>query len=410
MESIFWLAVLLILLSAGLSFLFSVAEAAVFSLSRWQLDDVCETYPRQGQRLKRLLEQPQDLLATMVLGNTTAFATLLATVVWMTLNGHWPVIPSIVGALFILILFFELFPKTLAVRRPDVWSIRVIGPVQLAHRLSFPLRWVSQRINDLILKRFLARRTDSQQYLNDSEYQELLEWAQQQGALQRSEKEIILEVLGLDQQTAGDVMRPRSQMACISDELSREEMIEAARQHRHRRLPIYDEDEDTIVGILNTRALLLDPESDLADAIEFPSFVPETMNLLQLLRSLQRQQRGMAIVLDEFGGTAGIVTVEDILEEVVGPARDEAGAERVWVETLGPGRWRMHGATRLDDFQRSYPALGEVEEVETMGGLLVQLLEVVPNEGQSAVFRGLRLTASACDARRVRELMVERVK
>jgi CBS domain containing-hemolysin-like protein len=268
---------------------------------------------------------------------------------------------------------------------------------------------VSQRINDLILKSFQARRSETQPHLNDSEYQELLEWAQQQGTLKRSEKEIILEVLGLDRQTAGDVMRPRSQMACISDELSREEMLEAARKYRHRRLPIYDEDEDTIVGILNTRSLLLDPETDLVDAIEFPSFVPESMNLLQLLRSLQRQQRGMAIVLDEFGGTAGIVTMEDILEEVVGPARDQSGAERVWVEPLGQGRWRMHGGTRLDDFRRTYPQLGEVEDVETMGGLLVQLLEVVPNEGQTAVFRGLRLTATACDARRVRELMVERL-
>src|SRR3981081_3617311 len=113
-------------------------------------------------------------------------------------------------------------------------------------------------------------------------------------------------------------MKPRAQMACKSDELSIEEMIEAARKHRHRRLPIYDETPDTIVGILNTRALLLDPQIDLADAIEFPSFVPETMNLLQLLKSLQRQQRGLAIVLDEFGGTAGIVTMEDILEEMIG--------------------------------------------------------------------------------------------
>jgi len=199
-------------------------------------------------------------------------------------------------------------------------------------------------------------------------------------------------------------------MACISDDLTVPEMIEAARRHRHRRLPIYDETEDTIVGVLNTRVLLLDPNTDLAEAIEFPSFVPESMNLLQLLRSLQQQQRGLAIVLDEFGGTAGIVTPEDILEEVIGPARDEGAGERVWMEPGGPGQWRLHGGFRIDDFRREYPPLGEVEEVETMGGLLISLLEVVPNEGQSAVYRGLRLTAAACDARRVRELLVERIK
>jgi len=199
-------------------------------------------------------------------------------------------------------------------------------------------------------------------------------------------------------------------MAAISDDLSVEEMIAAARKYRHRRLPIYDENADTIVGILNTRALLLDPQIDLVDAIEFPSFVPESMNLLQLLKSLQRQQRGLAIVLDEFGGTAGIVTMEDILEEMVGKLRGEGEPERFLIEKLGPGRWRLNGLLRLDDFRREYPALGEVPEVETMGGLMLTLLDVVPNPGETATFRGLKLTAQATDERRVRELLVEVVK
>jgi CBS domain containing-hemolysin-like protein len=382
----------------------------LFSLGRWQLQHLCEASPSRGAMITRLLSQPQDLLATMVLGNTTAFAVLLATPTWMALNNDWPFLPSFAGVLMFIVFFCELLPKTLAVRQPDVWSVRVAVPLRLAHQVTFPLRWVSQRINDWMLRHLLSRRPEAGQPITDAEYEELLEWAQQQGTLQKSEKEIILEVMSLDRQTAGDVMRPRSQMACIPDDLTVPEMIAAARRFRHRRLPMYDETEDTIVGVLNTRVLLLDPEADLADAIEFPSFVPESMNLLLLLRSLQRQQRGLAIVLDEFGGTAGIVTPEDILEEVIGPARAEAGAERVWMEPLGPGRWRLHGGVRVDDFRREHPALGEVEEVETMGGLLVQLLEVVPNEGQSAMFRGLRLTATACDARRVRELQVERVK
>jgi CBS domain containing-hemolysin-like protein len=164
------------------------------------------------------------------------------------------------------------------------------------------------------------------------------------------------------------------------------------------------------VGILNTRALLLDPNSNLEEVVEFPSFVPETMNLLQLLKSLQRQQRGLAIVLDEFGGTAGIVTMEDILEEMIGKIRGEAEGETFVMEKLGPGRWRVSGTLRLDDFRREHPALGDVEEAETMGGLLINLLGVVPSSGEAAVFRGLKLTAQITDERRVRELMVEAVK
>ena len=246
--------------------------------------------------------------------------------------------------------------------------------------------------------------------LTDAEYQELLEMAYQQGTLAESEKEIILQIISLDQRTARDVMRPRAGMACISDDASVEEMIAAARKFKHRRLPIYDETPDTIVGILNTRALLLDPKIDLADAIEFPSFVPETMNLLQLFQSLQKQQRGLAIVLDEFGGTAGMVTMEDILGELVGKIRAEAQPEGFVMEKLAPGRWRVNGTMRLDDFRREFPALGDVPEVETMGGLLAHLLGVVPDAGESATFRGLKLTAQVADERRVRELLVEMVK
>ncbi len=144
--------------------------------------------------------------------------------------------------------------------------------------------------------------------------------------------------------------------------------------------------------------------------MELPSFVPETMNLLQLLKSLQRQQRGLAIVLDEFGGTAGLVTMEDILEEMIGKIRGEVEAERFVMEKLGPGRWRVSGALRLDDFRREYPAVGDGIEVETMGGLLTSLLQVVPAPGDSVSFGGLKLTAQITDERRVKELLVEALK
>src|SRR5438094_9322543 len=180
--------------------------------------------------------------------------------------------------------------------------------------------------------------------LMDADYQELIEMAYQHGALAESEKEIILQIINLDRRIAKEVMKPRSQMAAISDDLSIEDMIAAALKYKHRRLPIYDETPDTIVGILNTRALLLDPQIDLADAIEFPSFVPESMNLLQLLKSLQRQQRGLAIVLDEFGDTAGLVTMEDILEEMIGEIRSEGEPQGLVMEKLGTGRWRANAA------------------------------------------------------------------
>jgi len=401
------IAVLVIVVFAGASFFFSLAETSLFSLSKWQVRQLVEREPRTGGLVARLLGQPQDLLATIALGNTCANASVLAVALWMALQGHWPSAATIFGVVVLILIGCEVLPKTMAVRRPEQWALRIARPMSLVLGLSLPLCRFAQGVNQAILKALTPRSFQPQTTLTDADYHELLEMAYQQGALAQSEKEIILQIINLDRRTVSEVMRPRSRMAAISDDLSIEEMIAAARRYKHRRLPIYDESPDTIVGILNTRALLLDPQIDLADAIEFPSFVPESMNLLQLLKSLQRQQRGLAIVLDEFGGTAGIVTMEDILEEMVGNIRGEVQAEGFVMEKLAPGQWRVSGALRLDDFRREYPALGDVPEVETLGGLLMNLLEVVPAPGESATFRGLKLTAKSADERHVRELIVE---
>ena len=400
-------AVVIVLIFAGASFFFALAETALFSLSKWQAQQLAEREGRAGAIVLRLLGEAQDLLATMVLGNTFASAAMLATALWMALHGLWPFLLTPILLFALILIGCEVLPKTLAVRRPELWALRVARPMLLLQNLALPFRRIAQAVNSSLLRSVVPRTVQSQNALTDADYQELLELAFQQGALAQSEKEIILQIIHLDQRTAREVMRPRSQMAAIPDDLSIEDMLEAARKYKHRRLPIYDETPDTIVGILNTRALLLDPQIDLADAIEFPSFVPAAMNLLQLLKSLQRQQRGLAIVLDEFGGTAGIVTMEDILEEMIGKIRGEAEPERVVMEKLGPGRWRVSGTLRVDDFRREYPALPEVDEVETMGGLLTSLLDVVPAPGESVSYRGLKLTAQATDERRVKELLVE---
>jgi len=403
-------AVVVVLMFAGASFVFSLAETSLFSLSKWQVRQMAERQQRAGALVQSLLSKPQDLLAALVLGNTFANSAVLAVALWMALEGYWPTFITIVGLLVVMLVGCEVFPKTMAVRKPEVWAARVARPLSLFLSVSLPLCRVAQKLNTAILKAVALQQAQAQTALTDADYQELLEMAYQQGALAQAEKEIILQIISLDRRTAKEVMQPRSRMAAISDDLSIEEMIEAARKHRHRRLPIYDESPDTIVGILNTRALLLDPQADLADAIEFPSFVPQTMNLLQLLKSLQRQQRRLAIVLDEFGGTAGIVTMEDILEEMIGKIRPDAEPAGFVMEKVAQGRWRVSGLLRLDDFRREYPGLGEVPEVETMGGLLLSLMDVVPRVGDSATFRGLKLTASMADERRVRELTIEQVK
>lgn len=403
------LALIVVLVCAAGSFFFSLAETALFTLTKWQVRQLAERGGSPGVVARLVLNESQDLLATMVLGNTFASAGMVAVGLWMALSARWPQAITLLAVLLLTLLGGEVLPKTLAVRWPEFWSERIAPWLALAHRLARPFHQSAQRVILALLRAVVPASIKPQAGLTDAEYQELIELAYQQGSLARTAKETILQILNLNRRTAKEVMRPRAQMAAIPDNLPVEEMIEAARKLRHRRLPLYDESPDTIVGILDTRALLLDPAADLADLIEFPSFVPATMNLLQLLHALQRQRRGLAIVLDEFGGVAGVVTMEDILAEVVGQFRGEAEAAGFVMEKLAPGKWRVSGTMRLEDFRREFPALGDVSEVETMGGLLMKMLDVVPAVGESATFRGLKLTARNADDRRVRELLVEKV-
>ena len=400
---------LTVLVFAGASFFFALAETALFSLSQWQVAQLAEKKSHAGKIVSTLLERPQDLQATLALGNTFANAAILAAALRMVFNERWGFGLTMLALAAVVLLVGEVLPKTLAVRQPERWALRVAWPLLVFRRVTKPFYRAAQWTNAAILKQAAAQSTPPAA-ITEAEYQELLELAWQQGTLEESEREIILQIISLDRRTARDVMRPRAGMACISDDLTVDEMLAAARKFKHRRLPIYDETPDTIVGILNTRALLFDPKIDLAEAIEFPSFVPESMNLLQLFRALQKQQRGLAIVLDEFGGAAGLVTMEDILGGIVGRIHATMEPQGFVLEKLSPGHWRVNGTMRLEDFRREFPPLPDVTEVETMGGLLTHLLGVVPAAGESATFAGLKFTAQVADERRVRELLVQQVK
>jgi putative hemolysin len=403
------IAAVLICCAAG-SFFFALAESALFALGKWRAQRMAESGAKGGKEVYQLLEEAPDLLGTLALGNTFSNAAMVGITTWLILKYHLAPLVPLLWLLLLILVGCEVLPKTLGVRAPEFWSLRLVTALRAVVFITRPVRQIAQSINGWLVRTFTPKSVKPQMVISEEEYQELLEMAYQQGALAQSEKEIILQILSLDRRTAGDVMKARSQLTLVPDDLSKDEMVELAVKARHSRLPMYDETPDTIIGVLNARGLLLNPDADLEEVIEFPSFVPESMNLLQLLKSLQRQRRGIAIVLDEFGSTAGVVSMEDILQEMLGPFRHEHDAPEFIIEKLGTDRWRVNGVCRIDHFQREYPDIGDIDEVDTMGGLALQQFEYVPAQGESVLYRGLRLTAQAVDERRIRELVVERVK
>lgn len=404
-----WVALVILICALG-SFFFALAESALFALGKWRAQQLGETHPTNGQRVLTLLSSPDDLLAALIFGNTLCNAVMVTGMVWLTIHEGVALLAPMLGLSIFILFACEVAPKTLAVRAPEFWALRIARPVELLVRTTNPFLAFAKNSIDWVVERVIPKSVKPNPNLSDEEYSELLEMAFQQGALEQSEKQAILKIISLDRQTAEDVMKPRATLSCISDDLTQVEMVAAARRLRHTRIPIYDETPDTIVGILNTRALLTNPEIDLAEAIELPSFVPASMNLLQLMQSLQQQRRGVAIVLDEFGGTAGLITMEDILEGIVGRTRRTAEDRGFIFEKLAKDQWRVSGQMRTEDFRREFPDLGLMEDVDTMGGLLVARFETIPTVGQFVVWGGLKLTAQIVDERRVHELRVEVVR
>ncbi len=389
-----------------MSFFCALAETAVFTLSQWQLRQMGSSGGARGARVQRLMLAPQDLLATLVLWNTVAHAGLVLVAVRLILVRDWAGAPTLLGMFALTLLGGEVIPKGLAVRAPEFWARQISACLHCLMKVSIPLQRLAQAINTRILRLALPAKQKTADTA-DAEYAELLDLAYQQGALGEAGRDVILRIVTLDQRMARDVMCPRTQMRTLDDETPVPEMIEAAKRLGHSRLPLYDETPDTIVGVLNTRRLLLHPEGDLADAIELPSFVPDTINLLQLLKRLQKQRRGMAIVLDEYGSTAGLVTIEDILGSLMGPRASVIGSTDVTLRQTANYRWEASGAVRMDEFRRHCPELGDTPEVDTLGGLFIALTRVAPTPGTSVTFGSVQLTALETDERRVKRLEVK---
>ncbi|MBM3823880.1 MAG: HlyC/CorC family transporter [Verrucomicrobia bacterium] len=400
-------SVLLMLVAACASCFFALAETALMALGGWRSRELGARGGSHSTALTALLAAPQDYLASLVLGSNFANAMMVALGCWVARERDWPwwtVLPLL--AVWIL-LVCEIAPKALALRDPSRWAERLARPTLGFERGTRLFRRGAQKLNEWILAALLPRSVRPRTGISDEEYKELIELAYTQGALDPSEKEIILQIIGLDRRTARDIMRPRAQMACIPDTLSIEEMMVEARRHKLRRIPVYDGSPDTIVGVLNTQRLLADPQVDLMEAFETPSFVPASMNLLQLFKSLQRQKRGLAIVVDEFGGTAGVVRMEDILEEMLGPLRETSGKEAAVLRKLQAGKWEAGGGVLLEDLEKELGSIPLPPGVATVGGLLLHTLEVVPSPGEFVTLGGFKWTVTKAEPRRVREVLIE---
>ena len=406
-----WLVVVLVvaLVLAGLS---ATAETSLTAVSRIWLRGRRAEGDRRAALVETLHRNPGGYLGTILVTNTLALmlasssATLLAEQHLGAGAGLW----SAVALAILVLLFCELGPKTYALQHSESMSRRVVRPVALATRLLSPVVVILTAISSLVFRVLPGEGGRRNPFLSEEELKELVLASEQEGVVEEEEREMIHGVLEMTDKPVREVMVPRVQMVALPSDSTVAEAISEIREHGHSRIPVYEGTVDNITGVIYAKDLLAtrthgDPQGPRVGTLaRSPTFVPEAKRLGELLQEMQLAKIHLAVVVDEYGGTAGLVTIEDVLEEIVGPIRDEYDlAEQEEVQLVGPNEALVSASVSLDDVNELLRLHLEGEDFDSVGGLVYAHLGRIPSVGDSVdAGDGITITVEAIDRRAIR--------
>ncbi len=402
------LLVLILLALVAASAVFSAIETALFSLQPLHLERLRKRRPALALALGELLENPRRLLSVILLCDALTNFPLILLCLFLLRDVAAVHVPFWAAALliFALVVFVcDLVPKVTALANPYRFAeigLRVLRPIM---PVLDPTARLLQRISERIAEAITPAALKTGHLLSEDEMATLVELSTEEGALHETESEMIQEIIKLGDKTAKDCMTPRVDTFSLPDDLTNEEAIELMRTRRYRRVTVYGETPDDILGVLDTRDFLLDPRAHYTERLVAPSFVPETMKAIDLLRSFLNHPQGLAIVVDEHGGTEGIVTLADIVEEIISDAVPLA-EHSLYIESVSDGQLIVNGNARLDDINEMLGTQLEEEGIDTIGGLIFNRLGALPRPGAQMVIDDLTLTVRRTSRKRVEEVLI----
>ncbi len=422
MESDYWSRLFLFLVFLLLSAFFSGSETALFSLSEPERRRLQEKGTRGTRRVLRLLEQPRQLLTTILIGNTlvnvsaaTIAALLTADVAEVyQFSPTWAMLAEVVVVTLVILIFSEVTPKIIAVRHNERYAVLaagVLGPLivlfsPLVRPISALSRW---------LERLLGVR-EGAFALTEPELRALIDVGEEKGELEEDEREMIHSIFEFGKTHVREIMVPRIDMVCIERSASLRELVDLIKSKGHTRIPVYENTVDNVIGVIHAKDLLpyLGKENaniDLGELARPPLFVPESKLIDELLREFQKERTHMAIVVDEYGGTAGLVTLEDVIEEIVGEIQDEYDREVPLYQKIDEDTYLMAAKMDLDEVNELLGAdLPTDKEYESLGGFIFHLTGHVPREGDRIEFGGFEFTIEKVQGNRILSVRVRRKK
>ncbi len=428
------LLVILILINA----FFAAAEIAVISLSETKLRHQAEEGDKKAQRLLKLTQAPDHFLSAIQIAITLAgflssafaadsFSDPLVT--WLmeekgvtaldphALNNLMVVLITLVLSYFSLVLG-ELVPKRIAMKKTEGVARFTAGAVSAVAAVFRPVIWLLSKSTNGVLRLLHIDPRADQEDVSEDEIRMMVDLGEERGAIETSEKELIENIFEFNNTTAEDVMVHRTDMVMVWVQDTGEEVLSTILSSGRSRFPVYEEDADHIVGILNTRDFLLSAQEEqpkpLTQLLRPAYFVPESVRTDVLFRDMQSKKVHMAIVVDEYGGTSGLVTMEDLLEEIVGNIYDEFDPqEEKDIEQVEPGVWKASGSCPLEQIAQALEMeFPEEEESDTLGGLVFAQLSVIPEDGAQLEVDacGLRIQVRSFADRRVEWALVSKLE
>ena len=395
------------------SALLTGAEAAYFSLGRARLVRMADRSGGTGGP-PVLIERPHDLLVTLLVGITLiniGAASLAAHLAHQLVGPILGPVVEMLGMIVLLTTFGEVLPMTLAVKYPERFLSVVGRPVAWLNWVLAPFRVVLGGLTRLTVQ-ILGRDREGQPELSEEELRTLVDVGASEGVVDREEREMIHKVFELEDTLVRSVMVPRTDMFCLPIDTPREEILPALRENLHSRVPVYEGSLDVVVGLLYTKDLLpyvgtgLPADFDLRTQLHPPYFVPESKRADALLREFLAKKLHMAIVVDEYGGTAGLVALEDLLEELVGEIADEYDEPERLILRLDESTFRVSGKLAVEDLNTATGLSLSNESYDTVGGWVLDLFGRVPRKGERRETPELVVTVEKVERTRVVEVLI----
>jgi putative hemolysin len=405
----------------------AMARAALINVRKVRLQQLVDEGVKPARTAERLAQDASRLLATTQLGMmfTSVFAGATVAVVsgphlakllepWLhDASGGVAFFVVVALTAMVMLIFAELVPETIAVRHSERFALWLARPLAFLAVLAMPLVRVVVWLSNAISRPFGAGPRGEMPFVTEEQIKTLVDAGEEEGVIQEEEKAMIYSIFELGDTLAREVMVPRIDVVALDVATPLLEALDAIMEAGHSRIPVYAETIDNVVGVLYAKDLLPYLREGRVDVplksiLRAAYFIPETKKASDLLPDLQQRRVHMAIVVDEYGGMAGLVTIEDLLEEIVGEIQDEYDSEEPFVEFIGEDEYLFDARVDLDDLNRLMDVALPTEDNDTLGGFIYTELGKVPVVGDSVAFADLRFTVESVAGRRIQKVRVER--